>query len=84
MWEVTLKEGGSDRVVVSGIALLTDVGVRELEWADISKAGALGYEPQYSLEDGLGETISGAKHAKYLDRTSHLYRRDGLCWERFG
>jgi len=32
--------------------------------ADISRAGALGYEPQYSLEDGLGETISGAKHAK--------------------
>jgi len=33
MWGVRLKEGRSDRVVVSGIALLTDVGVRELEWA---------------------------------------------------
>ena len=32
--------------------------------ADISRARAIGYEPQYSLEDGLRETIRGTKNAK--------------------
>ncbi len=32
--------------------------------ADISRARAIGYEPQYSLEDGLRETIRETKNAK--------------------
>ncbi len=32
--------------------------------ADISKARAIGYEPQYSLKDGLRETIRGTRNAQ--------------------
>jgi len=43
---------------------LERVGDVKHSLADISRARAIGYEPQYSRKDGLRETIKGTGNAK--------------------